>query len=107
LWLSVAAHGTQAYSDAIAKTMDIARVSADLIKAHPRLELLREPELSIVAFTHTGWTMPDYKAWSDKLLEDQIGFVTPSMHKGQPILRFAIVNPWTQVSDIEAILATL
>jgi hypothetical protein len=51
--------------------------------------------------------MADYKAWSDKLLADQIGFVTPSSHKGQPILRFAIVNPWTQVSDIEAILATL
>jgi hypothetical protein len=51
--------------------------------------------------------MKDYKAWSDKLLEDQIGFVTPSSHKGQPILRFAIVNPWTQVSDIQAILETL
>jgi hypothetical protein len=41
------------------------------------------------------------------LLADQIGFVTPSTDKGQPILRFAIVNPWTNVSDIEAILATL
>jgi hypothetical protein len=51
--------------------------------------------------------MADYKAWSDKLLADQIGFVTPSTHKGEPILRFAIVNPWTNASDIEAILATL
>jgi glutamate/tyrosine decarboxylase-like PLP-dependent enzyme len=107
LWFSVAAHGTKAYSDAVAKTMEIARISAELVKAHPRLELLREPNLSIVAFTRTGWAMSDYKAWSDKLLEDQIGFVTPSTHKGQPILRFAIVNPWTQISDIEAILATL
>jgi len=107
LWFSLAAHGTKAYSDAVAKTMDIARVSADLVKAHPNLELLREPNLSIVAFTRKGWAMADYKAWSDKLLEDQIGFVTPSTDKGQPILRFAIVNPWTNVSDIEAILATL
>ena len=51
--------------------------------------------------------MLDTPAWSDKLLADQIGFVTPSAHRGEPILRFAIVNPWTQVSDIEAILATL
>lgn len=107
LWFSLAAHGTKAYSDAVAKTMEIARISADLIKAHPNLELLCEPNLSIVAFTRKGWSMADYKAWSDKLLEDQIGFVTPSSHKGQPILRFAIVNPWTQISDIEAILATL
>jgi glutamate/tyrosine decarboxylase-like PLP-dependent enzyme len=107
LWFSLAAHGTKAYSNAVAKTMETARVAADAIKAHPNLELLREPTLSIVAFTRKGWAMADYKAWSDKLLEDQIGFVTPSTDKGQPILRFAIVNPWTNFSDIEAILATL
>jgi glutamate/tyrosine decarboxylase-like PLP-dependent enzyme len=107
LWFSLAAHGTKAYSDAVAKTMETARMAADAVKAHPNLELLREPNLSIVAFTRKGWTMADYKAWSDKLLQDQIGFVTPSSDKGQPILRFAIVNPWTNVSDIEAILATL
>ena len=31
----------------------------------------------------------------------------PSAHKGKPILRFAIVNPWTNESDISAMLATL
>lgn len=107
LWFSLAAHGTKAYSDAVAKTMDIARAAAEQVRNHPNLELLCEPNLSIVAFTRKGWTLAEYNAWSDKLLEDQIGFVTPSSHKGQPILRFAIINPWTQVSDIEAILATL
>ena len=107
LWFSLAAHGTKAYSDAVEKTMDIARTAAELVRAHPNLELLREPNLSIVAFTRNGWNLADYKAWSEKLLADQIGFVTPSTHKGEPILRFAIVNPWTQVSDIEAIIATL
>lgn len=107
LWFSLAAHGTKAYSDAIAKTMDIARAAAALIKEHENLELLREPNLSIVAFTRKGWKLDDYKTWSEKLLADQIGFVTPSTHKGEPILRFAIVNPWTNISDIEAILDTL
>ncbi|MFM1952029.1 MAG: hypothetical protein RJA33_823 [Actinomycetota bacterium] len=107
LWFSLAAHGTKAYSDAVAKTMDIAAIAAEKILAHPNLELLREPNLSIVAFTRKGWNLEDYKAWSEKLLADQIGFVTPSSDKGQPILRFAIVNPWTQVGDIEAILNTL
>jgi glutamate/tyrosine decarboxylase-like PLP-dependent enzyme len=87
--------------------MEIARQSAELVKQHPNLDLLMEPNLSIVAFTRKGWQLNDYRAWSEKLLADQIGFVTPSSHKGQPILRFAIVNPWTQMSDIEAILATL
>ncbi len=106
-WFSLAAHGTKKYAEAMDKTMEVARESADLIKEHPNLELLMEPELSIVAFTRIGWEAADYQKWSDKLLNDQIGFVTPSTHEGKPILRFAIVNPWTTITDIKVILATL
>ena len=106
-WFSLAANGTDAYKDAMEYTMLIAKKAVELIKAHPRLELLVEPELSIVAFTRVGWNKEDYQSWSDKLLKDQIGFVTPSSHEGKPILRFAIVNPWTNVDDIEKILDTL
>jgi glutamate/tyrosine decarboxylase-like PLP-dependent enzyme len=106
-WFSLAAHGTKKYAEAMDKTMEVVRESAELIKEHPNLELLMEPELSIVAFTRKVWEAPDYKKWSDKLLNDQIGFVTPSTHEGKPILRFAIVNPWTSLTDIKVILATL
>jgi L-2,4-diaminobutyrate decarboxylase len=106
-WFSLAAHGTNKYAEAMDKTIDVARESAELIKAHPNLELLMEPELSIVAFTRKGWELADYKKWSDKLLNDQIGFVTPSTHEEKSILRFAIVNPWTTITDIKVILATL
>ena len=106
-WFSLAANGTDAYRDAMEYTMLIAKKAVELIKAHPNLELLMEPELSIVAFTRKGWSKEDYQHWSDKLLKDQIGFVTPSSHEGQPILRFAIVNPWTNVDDLEKILETL
>lgn len=106
-WFSLATHGTDKYAESMDKTMDLARASAELIKEHPNLELLMEPELSIVAFTRKGWQASDYQRWSDKLLVDQIGFVTPSSHQGEPILRFAIVNPWTSITDIKVILATL
>jgi glutamate/tyrosine decarboxylase-like PLP-dependent enzyme len=106
-WFSLATHGTDKYAESMDKTMDLARASAELIKEHPNLELLMEPELSIVAFTRKGWQISDYQRWSDKLLVDQIGFVTPSSHQGEPILRFAIVNPWTSITDIKVILATL
>jgi L-2,4-diaminobutyrate decarboxylase len=106
-WFSLAAHGTDAYAEAIIKTIEVARVAAELVREHPRLELVREPELSIVAFTRPGWDPLDYQRWSDNLLADQIGFIPPSSDHGRPILRFAIVNPWTKVSDIQMILATL
>ncbi|MGI9195157.1 MAG: pyridoxal phosphate-dependent decarboxylase family protein [Candidatus Nanopelagicus sp.] len=106
-WFSLAAHGTDEYAKAMERTMDVAKDAAKQVRNHPNLKLVIEPSLSIVAFERVGWTGDDYEKWSDKLLADQIGFVTPSAHKGKPILRFAIVNPWTKESDISAILATL
>ena len=106
-WFSLAAHGTHQYALSMDKTMDLAREAAQLVREHPNLELLMDPILSIVAFTRKGWEAADYQKWSDKLLNDQIGFVTPSSHEGKPILRFAIVNPWTKIEDIKIILATL
>jgi len=106
-WFSLATHGTKKYAESMDKTMQVAREAAALIREHANLELLMEPELSIVAFTRKGWTQTDYQQWSNKLLNDQIGFVTPSSHEGKPILRFAIVNPWTSITDIKVILATL
>ena len=87
--------------------MTVAKDAARQVSELPNLKLLVEPTLSIVAFTRDGWRINEYQEWSDKLLADQIGFVTPSSHEGVPILRFAIVNPWTKITDIQAILATL
>ena len=106
-WFSLAAHGTDAYSEAMEKSIEVAREAARLIEIHPNLNLLLQPDLSIVAFTRNGWNAIDYQKWSDQLLEDQIGFIPPSSHQGQPILRFAIVNPWTKISDIQMILDRL
>lgn len=106
-WFSLAAAGTDAYRDAVEESLQVARDAAMLIQEHPNLELLRAPDLSIVAFTRKGWKKDQYQQWSNQLLDDQIGFVTPSSHDGEPILRFAIVNPWTTIADIKAILATL
>lgn len=106
-WFSLAAHGTDAYTDAMEHTIAVAKSAAELIRAHPNLELVCEPELSIVAFTRKGWEAKDYQNWSDTLLADQVGFIPPSSHHGQAILRFAIVNPWTKLRDIELILGRL
>ena len=89
------------------QSLTVAQQAAELVCSHPDLELVCEPELSIVAFTRKGWLAADYQKWSDKLLADQIGFIPPSSDKGQSILRFAIVNPWTKISDIKMILDTL
>jgi L-2,4-diaminobutyrate decarboxylase len=106
-WFSLAANGSLAYQRAIDHSLSLAHETAELIKSRADLELVCEPALSIVAFKKLGWRHDDYVRWSDKLLADQIGFVTPSAHNGETILRFAIVNPWTRRADIDLIMATL
>jgi len=106
-WFSIAVHGTNKYAESIDKTILLAQESAKLIRENQNLELVMEPELSIIAFKRIGWSSDDYQSWSEKLLNEQIAFVTPSLHKKETILRFAIVNPWTSITDIKIILATL
>lgn len=107
LWFSLACHGTQAYTDAVEKTIEVAREAAQLIEAHPHLEMVVEQHLSICVFRRKGWTPEEYQLWSAKLLDDGIGFVTPSKHEGETVLRFCVVNPRTTVDDIKMILDTL
>ena len=106
-WFSLATHGTDAYRDAIEGTLQVARVAADEVRARNYLELVREPELSVVVFRRLGWSPADYQQWSDRLLAANFAFVLPSTHHGETVTRFAIVNPRTSVADIQLILDTM
>ncbi|MEI2778970.1 MAG: aminotransferase class V-fold PLP-dependent enzyme [Tetrasphaera sp.] len=106
-WFSLATHGTAAYTEAIEHTLQITRFAAQAINERDHLELVREPDLSVVVFRRVGWEPADYHAWSDRLLADQLGFVVPTTYAGQTLARFAIVNPDTSAADIEAILDTM
>jgi L-2,4-diaminobutyrate decarboxylase len=106
-WFSLAVHGTDAYRDAIEQTLAVARAGADEIRSRPYVELLEEPELTVLIFRRTGWKAADYAAWSSGLLAQGYAFVTPTTHRGEPCTRIAIVNPRTTVSDIAGILATM
>lgn len=106
-WFSLATHGTNAYRDAVEATLVLTQQAADLIRAHPDLELAVEPELSVVMFRRHSWTQSDYDHWSDALLATGAAFVVPSRWQGEPVLRLCFVNPRTTVEDVELILATL
>jgi L-2,4-diaminobutyrate decarboxylase len=106
-WFSLAAHGSDAYREAIESTLAVAREGAQEIRSRGYLELLVEPDLSVLIFRRIGWGAEDYESWSARLLAEGYAFVTPSTHRGEPCTRFAIVNPRTTVSDLTGILATM
>jgi aromatic-L-amino-acid decarboxylase len=107
IWFSMALHGLAAYRQAVETVLDTTRRTARLIDAHPSLELVREPELSVVLFRRLGWEREDYQRWSESLLADQIGFVTPTTWEGGPVGRIALLHPETTIAMIGEILTTL
>ena len=106
-WFSLAVYGTDAYREAISHSIELADRAAAEIKKRKELELVREPELSVVVFKRRGWKQEDYDRWSDELLADEVGFVVPSSFNGEPVLRFALINPRTTFEDLLLILDQL
>ena len=106
-WFSLATYGTAAYRDAIETTLSVARETARLIREADTLELLMEPELTVVLFRRLGWNSGDYQAWSDAILAAGTAFVVPTSWAGETVLRLCVVNPRTTVEDVQLILDSL
>ena len=105
LWFSVAVNGTAAYRAAVEAALTMTRRTAELIKREPQLELIREPELSVLLFRRQGWDPDDYDAWSQRLLNSQEAFVTPSSWLGETVGRLVFLHPSTTVEIVEQVLA--
>jgi glutamate/tyrosine decarboxylase-like PLP-dependent enzyme len=107
LWFSLATHGTDKYRDAIEASVTTAREVAEAIRASDFLELVREPELSVLLFVRTGWTAEQYSAWSKQAAHDGVILCVPTTWRGQSVLRLAFVNPDTETSEVMKALETL
>ena len=107
LWFSMAVNGTNAYGDAVESSLHLARETAALIETKHHLKLVREPELSIVLYKRIGWGPEDYDRWSEQLVQDQIGFVTPTKWEGETVARLAFLHPHTTLAIVEEILETM
>lgn len=107
LWFSMAVNGLDAYRDAVRAGIETARYAADRIKQMPEVELVRDPELSIVLFKRNGWGLADYQRWSDELLQRQVAFVTSSAWFGDVVGRLAFLHPATTTEMVDEVLAAL
>jgi glutamate/tyrosine decarboxylase-like PLP-dependent enzyme len=97
MWFSMATYGVAAYRDAIESNNQVAQRIAQVIRDSDHLELVRDPMLSIVVFRRKGWTQQQYDDWANKIFEEQIAACFASKYRGEPVFRFAIINPLTTV----------
>jgi aromatic-L-amino-acid/L-tryptophan decarboxylase len=104
LWFSLCVHGVRAYSAAIEAALSLARQAAAEIAGRDYLQLIREPDLSVVLFRRLGWEAGDYARWADQMLDDQVAFMPPTTWEGETVARFAFLHPQTPMELVIQIL---
>ena len=91
----------------VEKTLDVTVEAAELIRSAPHVELLVEPELSVLLFRRVGWDAAALNEWSERILAEGVAFVVPTSWQGETCLRLCIVNPETTSADVALVLESL
>ena len=111
LWFSLAMHGTDRYSQAIERGMELAKLAGRIIMETECTELVRDPSLSCVLFRRIGWTPEDYKQWTFKNQREGYALVAPTKWRAnggqETVARFCFINPDTREVDIRGIIETM
>lgn len=107
LWFSMAVNGISAYRDAVEHSLEMARYAAARLAAMPDVEVIREPDLSVVLFRRRGWGAADYEAWSRRLLEAQRAFVTSSGWRDEVVGRLVFLHPGTTTDMVDEVIDAL
>ena len=107
LWFSLATYGTDHYAVAIEHVLTIARAVRDGIVASDHLELVMEPDLSIILFRRPGWDDRDLIAWSDEHARLGTALIVPTRWHDELVLRLCFVNPRTDPARVMKVLDTM
>ncbi len=106
LWTSICYHGLGAFRAAIRRDLDHARLLAERVRAHPRLELLAPVELSAVCFRHRFERDADRRNAALLQAVDARGrvYLSNATIRGAFALRACFVNHRTTDADVAAVV---
>jgi aromatic-L-amino-acid decarboxylase len=112
VWLSLAAHGTEAYGRRITHDVELARYLDRRVRAHPDLEPMCPVTLSIACFRYApaaaGLDPAALDALNERLMvairRDGRAFPSNAELGGRYCLRACLVNHRTEAADIDALV---
>jgi aromatic-L-amino-acid/L-tryptophan decarboxylase len=116
VWLSLAAHGTEAYGRRIAHDVELARYLDERVREHPDLEPMCPVTLSIACYRYApaaaGLDDRALDALNERLMigirREGRAFPSNAELRGRYCLRACLVNHRTEAQDVDALLeATL
>jgi glutamate/tyrosine decarboxylase-like PLP-dependent enzyme len=112
VWMALAYHGRAGYVEAVGRDIDNAQRLAELVEAHPDLELLAH-NLSIVCLRSRPPGVADdaLDAHNERVLRDvQLGgrvFLSSTTLDDRFVLRACFVNPRTRSEDVDVLVEAI
>ncbi len=113
VWLPLKLHGVAAFREALDEKLDLAQVAHDRLKDMPAMEMVAEPQLSITAFrlNPPGVAERDLnelnREFWNLVTEGRRFFLSPTIVRGQFVLRICILHLRTHREIVEYALDTI
>lgn len=96
VWLPLSMHGAPVFRAALDEKLDLARHAADALRRMPRIEVVAEPALSLLAFRVRAGSPAESDARSRRLIaqvnEKQRVLLTGAVVKGRFVVRMCILS---------------
>ncbi len=106
-WFTLLVHGTDALTEAVRAPMATTAYAVERLRSIPGIEVILEPELTVVLFRKAGWDRLRWQQWSADLLHRQIAFVAPTTWKRETVGRLVFLHPLTTDEIVDEVLDTL
>ena len=106
LFFALAYEGETAIAATIERQTDLASAAAAYLRAEDGIEVAVEPQSNIVCFRFDGDDAAQLEL-RRRLTEAGLFYISSTEALGQRWLRLALMNPWTELRDIEALIEEL
>ena len=106
-WFTLVLHGTDALTDAVRAPMTTTAYAVGQLRAIPDVDVILEPELTVVLFRKVGWDQARWQQWSADLLTRRIAFVAPTTWKGETVGRLVFLHPLTTNTIVDEVIDSL
>jgi len=109
LWLSFQALGREKFGQMVDRTIELAAHAAGLIRNHPALELMHQPQYGCVVFRYRP-ARPDSdgdvlnSALRQELFERGVAVIGHTRVRGRQCLKFTCMNPTVSEKEIEDLI---
>ena len=119
LWMAMKFYGVETYRALVERSLDLTQLAEALMRRSAVIEVLNEPELSVVCFRYVpAGSKPSSAAdearldelnaaMAERIMASGEAFFSSTKVNGHYALRFCVLNHRTQSSDIEQAVALI